>query len=141
MALKMCKNINGHKTRRRMSPLGAYTAYTSADLSYSGFYIISTVLVSILKIVTRSHVGCFFFQEIAVFFRISLQRWILGHFYPHCSRRIFQSSWLRMLGSVRVHCGDLHCKCDIVGTVYADPGVGKLCAVNEGGRVKLLKQK
>lgn len=46
-----------------------------------------------------------------------------------------------MLGSVRVHCGDLHWKCGTVGNVYADPGVGKLCAMNKGGKVRLLKQK
>lgn len=41
-----------------------------------------------------------------------------------------------------MHCGDdLHCKCGTVGTAYADPGVGKLCAMNKGGRVRLLKQK
>jgi len=68
----MYNSRNMHKTRKRMSPLGADISYTYADLFYSGFYITPIVLVSIPK-VTRSHVGSFFFQEIPVVFRSSLQ--------------------------------------------------------------------
>jgi len=64
---------------------------------------------------------------------------IPGHFYPHCSTGVFHSSWLCMSGSVRVPCGDLHCKRGIVGTVYTDPGVGRVCVTNEGGRTGPLQ--
>lgn len=39
-----------------------------------------------------------------------------------------------------MHCEETHCKCGIVGTVSANPGVGKLCVTNEGVRTRLLQQ-
>lgn len=92
------------------------------------------MLVSVLEAATRSRVGCFFFQETSVFFRISLWRWGFGCFPPHYSKGIFQRWWLRMLGSVRVHRGDLHCKCGVVGAVCAGPlWVGCMPWMREAG--------